>query len=78
MSRNAEEAAMAVKPFIPILQDARQRKVSEADTRTIIHKFLNNALEYDFIGDITKEFAIRGKGFPLEWAREGIRAPAYR
>lgn len=60
MARTADEAAKEIKAFIPILQNAKDREINEADTRSIIHKFLSDVLGYDFINDITKEYAIRG------------------
>jgi predicted type IV restriction endonuclease len=60
MTKTVEEAAKVIKTFLPILQGAKDRKINEADTRTIIHKFLADVLGYDFIADITKEFTIRG------------------
>jgi len=60
MSKTADDAAKTIKSFIPILENAKTRKINEADTRTIIHKFLSDVLGFDFITDITKEHAIRG------------------
>jgi predicted type IV restriction endonuclease len=60
MAKTADEAARNIRTFIPILESARTKKINEADTRTIIHKFVADVLGYDFISDVTKEFAVRG------------------
>ena len=60
MAKKVEEAIKEIRSFIPILQLAKERKSNEADTRTVVHKFLSDVLGYDFINDITKEFMIRG------------------
>ena len=54
MAKKVEEAIREIKGFIHILQNAKDLKSNEADTRTVVHKFISDVLGYDFINDITK------------------------
>jgi predicted type IV restriction endonuclease len=49
----------AVKKFIPIWQEAKEKDLKEADVVTRIIKFLEEGLGYDVLKHITKEFQIK-------------------
>jgi len=49
----------AVKKFIPIWQEAKEKDLKEADVVTRIIKFLEEGLSYDVLKHITKEFQIK-------------------
>jgi len=49
----------AVKKFIPIWQEAKEKDLKEADVVTRVIKFLEEGLGYDVLKHITKEFQIK-------------------
>lgn len=49
----------AFRKFRPILQQARNRDVNEADTVTLVKALLSEAFGWDPFFDVTSEFAIR-------------------
>jgi predicted type IV restriction endonuclease len=55
----ANQIVKALRKFIPIWQEAKEKDLNEADTVTRIIKFLEEALEYDALEHITKEFQVK-------------------
>lgn len=49
-----------LKQFIPVIEDARKRDISESDTVVIIGDMLAGVMGYRKYSEITTEFAIRG------------------
>jgi hypothetical protein len=56
----ASRISTQLKKYQAILQAAKQRDVSEADTVTIITGILADVLGYDKYKDVSSEHAIRG------------------
>jgi predicted type IV restriction endonuclease len=48
-----------IKKYAPIFKDAKEKDLKEADVVTRIQKFLEEALGYNLIDNITKEFQIK-------------------
>lgn len=63
--------AAGLKRFQPILDSARARDVSEADTVTIVKDVLAEVLGYDKYAELTSEHAIRGTYCDLAVKIEG-------
>lgn len=59
-SKVSARLAAGLKRFQPILDSARARDVSEADTVTIVKDILAEVLGYDKYSEVTSEHAIRG------------------
>lgn len=59
-SRVSTRLSSGVKRFQPILDGARARDVSEADTVTIVKDLLGEVLGYDKYSEVTSEHQIRG------------------
>jgi hypothetical protein len=51
----------AVKDFLPIVKEAKQAKLNEADTRTRVLYFLEKVLGYNPLKEITQEFMVSGR-----------------
>src|SRR5258708_474279 len=56
----ASRISTQLKKYQRVLEAAKQRDISEADTVTIITDILSDALGYDKYKDISSEHAIRG------------------
>jgi hypothetical protein len=56
----ASRISTQLKKYQAVLQAAKQRDVSEADTVTIITGILADVLGYDKYKDVSSEHAIRG------------------
>lgn len=59
-SKVSDRISMNLKKFQPILDSAKARDVTEADTVTIIKDMLSDVFGYDKYSEITSELAIRG------------------
>lgn len=59
-SKVSARLSAGLKRFQPILDSARARDVSEADTVTIVKDVLAEVLGYDKYSEVTSEHAIRG------------------
>lgn len=49
-----------VKKFIPIVKDAKEKSLNEADTRMRIRLLLSEVLGYDMLQEITQEHMVQG------------------
>jgi hypothetical protein len=58
--RVAERMAAGLKRLVPIIQQQRQRDVSEADTVTLVKEILEVIFGFDKFTELTSEVAIRG------------------
>lgn len=58
--RAAERLATGLKRLVPIIQQQRQRDVSEADTVTLVKDILSDIFGFDKYAELTSEVAIRG------------------
>lgn len=58
--RVADRLASGLKRLVPIIQQQRQRDVSEADTVTLIKDILSDIFGFDKYSELTGEVAIRG------------------
>ena len=58
--KTAERLTSALKRFQPILTNARDRDVGEADTSTIVKDILSEMLGFDKYAEITAEYQIKG------------------
>ena len=56
----ASRISTQLKKYQRVLEAAKQRDISEADTVTIITDILSDALGYDKYKDVSSEHAIRG------------------
>ena len=56
----SDRISQNLKKFQPILESAKTRDVTEADTVTIIKDMLSDIFGYDKYSEITSEYAIRG------------------
>ena len=56
----SERISLGLKKFHSILDSAKTRDVTEADTVTIIKDMLSEVFGYDKYSEITSEYAIRG------------------
>lgn len=59
-SKVSDRISASLKKFQPILDSAKARDVTEADTVTIIKDMLSEVFGYDKYSEITSELAIRG------------------
>ena len=59
-SKVSDRISTNLKKFQPILDSAKARDVTEADTVTIIKDMLSDVFGYDKYSEITSELAIRG------------------
>ena len=59
-ARVRERVVAGLKKFVPVIQQARQRDVSEADTVTIVKDILSEVMGYDKYAELTSEHSIRG------------------
>lgn len=57
----ANSIVKGLRKFSPIWQDAKDKDLNEADVVTRIIKFMEEALGYDAISHITKEFQIKDR-----------------
>ena len=55
-----DRIASSLKRMLPIIEQQRQRDVSEADTVTLVKDLFSETFGYDKYADLTGEFAIRG------------------
>lgn len=58
--RVLERLAAGLKRLVPIIQQQRQRDVSEADTVTLVKDILADIFGFDKYAELTSEVAIRG------------------
>jgi hypothetical protein len=58
--RVADRMAAGLKRLVPIIQQQRQRDVSEADTVTLVKEILEVIFGFDKFTELTSEVAIRG------------------
>lgn len=58
--RVTERFAATLKPFQSILQQQKDRDVSEADTVTLVKDLLSSVFGYDKYAELTSEHSIRG------------------
>ena len=49
-----------VKKYIPIIKDAKEKNLNEADTRMRIRLLLSDVLGYDMLEEITQEHMVQG------------------
>lgn len=68
----ADRIKAGLKRFVPVLEGAKKRDVSEADTVHIIHDMLAEIFGWDKYADVTSEHAIRGTYCDLA-IRDGSR-----
>jgi len=55
----ANPIVKGIKKYIPAFKEAKDRDLNEADVVTRIVKFLEDALGYDVLKHITKEFQVK-------------------
>lgn len=55
-----ERLALGLKRLVPIIQQQRQRDISEADTVTLVKDILSDIFGFDKYTELTSEVAIRG------------------
>lgn len=69
--RVQERLVNGMKQFVPVLQQLRDRDVSEADTVTLVKDVLSDVFGYDKYTELTSEYAIRGTRCDLAIKLEG-------
>ena len=74
-NRVYERLTSVLKRFQPILNAAKSRDASEADTSTIVKDILSEMFGYDRYGEITAEHMIKGTYCDLAIKLEGKVAP---
>ena len=55
-----KEFKSALKKFLPIIKDAKDKNLNEADTRMRIRVLLSDILGYDILNEITQEHMVQG------------------
>jgi hypothetical protein len=58
--RVADRIRSGMKKLVPVIQQQKDRDVSEADTVTIVKDLLSDVFGYDKYAELTGEFCIRG------------------
>ncbi|MHB1001173.1 MAG: hypothetical protein ACYC27_18170 [Armatimonadota bacterium] len=66
--RAKERIRKYIDRYIPILQAASQRGISEEDTSTIVQSMMVDILGYDRFSELTGQFAVKGR-----WADWAVR-----
>lgn len=66
-----ERLVNGMKQFVPLLQQLKDRDVSEADTVTLAKDILSEVFGYDKYTELTSEYAIRGTRCDLAVKLEG-------
>ncbi|RIK65064.1 MAG: restriction endonuclease subunit R [Planctomycetota bacterium] len=69
--RVQERVVNGMKQFVPLLQQLKDRDVSEADTVTLVKDILSEVFGYDKYTELTSEYAIRGTRCDLAIKLEG-------
>lgn len=69
--RVQERLVNGMKQFVPLLQQLKDRDVSEADTVTLVKDILSDVFGYDKYTELTSEYAIRGTRCDLAIKLEG-------
>lgn len=69
--RVQERLVNGMKQFVPVLQQLKDRDVSEADTVTLTKDILSGVFGYDKYTELTSEYAIRGTRCDLAVKLEG-------
>jgi len=61
---------VALKSFMPVVNQAKARNANESDTANIVHKFFQDVLGWDFL-DLTSEYKIKNTFCDLAIKHEG-------
>lgn len=60
MEERVKELKVRLKKFIPIIKEAKEKSINEADTRMRIRVLLSDVLGYNILEDISQEHMVQG------------------
>lgn len=71
MEEKVKEIKVRLKKFIPIIKEAKEKSINEADTRMRIRVLLSDVLGYDILEDISQEHMVQGHYVDLTVKNKG-------
>jgi len=71
MNDKMKEFKSKLKKFIPVIRDAKEKNINEADTRMRIRVLLADVLGYNMLEDITQEHMVQGHYVDLTVKNKG-------
>lgn len=71
MDEKAKELKVRLKKFLPVIREAKEKNINEADTRMRIRVLLSEVLGYDMLEDISQEHMVQGHYVDLTVKNKG-------
>lgn len=71
MDEKVKELKARLKKFLPVIREAKEKNINEADTRMRIRVLLSDVLSYDILADISQEHMVQGHYVDLTVKNKG-------